>query len=68
MYVYRGRVNAGGQEKGVDRTSVWSWTWCAPLRLVYEAAIILSQDWGFGTAMRLAKEIALAGCGKRGSL
>ena len=30
MYVYRGRVNAGGQEKGVDRTSVWSWTWCEP--------------------------------------
>ena len=26
----------------------------------YEAAIIVSQDWDFGPAVRLAKEIALA--------
>ena len=59
MYVYRGRVNAGGQEKGVDV----SWA----LDLVratydrqYEAAIIVSQDWDFGPAVRLAKEVAQA--------
>ena len=57
VYVYRGRVNAGGQEKGVD----------VSLALVratydrqYDAAIIVSQDWDFGPAVRLAKEIARA--------
>jgi len=55
--VYRGRVNPGGQEKGVDVSLSVDL-----VRLTYEqaydAAIIVSQDWDFGPAVRLAKQIA----------
>ena len=59
IYVYRGRVNSGRQEKGVDVSLA--------LDLVqathderYEVAIIVSQDSDFGPAVRLAKQIAKA--------
>ena len=59
IYVYRGRVNPGGQEKGVDVSLALDL-----VRLTYEqqyeAAIIVSQDWDFGPAVRLAKRIAQA--------
>ena len=57
VYVYRGRVNAGGQEKGVDVSLALDLV-RATYERQYEAAIIVSQDWDFGTAVRLAKEIA----------
>ncbi len=57
IYVYRGRINPGGQEKGVDVSLAVDL-----IRLTYErryeVAIILSQDWDFGSAVRMAKEIA----------
>ena len=59
MYVYRGRVNAGGQEKGVDVNLALGLV-RATYDRQYEAAIIMSQDWDFGPAVRLAKEIAHA--------
>ena len=56
-HVYRGRVNPGGQETGVDVSLAVDL-----VRLTYEqaydVAIIVSQDWDFGPAVRLAKEIA----------
>ncbi len=59
VHVYRGRVNTGGQEKGVDVTLALDL-----VRLTYERrydlAIIVSQDWDFGPAVRLAKRIAQA--------
>ena len=59
VYVYRGRVNAGGQEKGVDVSLALDLV-RATYDRQYEAAIIVSQDWDFGPAVRLAKEIAQA--------
>jgi uncharacterized LabA/DUF88 family protein len=57
VYVYRGRVNPGGQEKGVDVSLATDL-----IRLTYErkydTAIIVSQDWDFGPAVKLAKNIA----------
>lgn len=57
IYVYRGRVNPGGQEKGVDVSLAIDL-----IRMTYEqeyeTAIIVSQDWDFGPAVKLAKEIA----------
>ena len=54
VYVYRGRVNAGGQEKGVDVSLALDLV-RATYERRYEAAIIVSQDWDFGPAVRLAK-------------
>ena len=59
IYVYRGRVSAGGQEKGVDVSLALDLV-RATYDRQYEAAIIVSQDWDFGPAVRLAKEIAQA--------
>ena len=59
VYVYRGRVNAGGQEKGVDVSLALDLV-RATYERQYEAAVIVSQDWDFGPAVRLAKEIARA--------
>ena len=56
-YVYRGRVNVGGQEKGVD-VSLAIDLIQATYESRYEAAIIVSQDSDFGPAVRLAKQIA----------
>lgn len=57
--IYRGRVNPSGQEKGVDVSLAVDL-----VRLTYEqaydAAIIVSQDWDFGPAVQLAREIAKA--------
>jgi len=55
--IYKGRINSVGREKGVDvRIAV------DLIRLTYEqryeVAMIVSQDWDFGPAVRLAKEIA----------
>jgi len=54
--VYKGRINHE-QEKGVDVSIAIDL-----IRLTYEQkydiAIIISQDWDFGPAIRLAKEIA----------
>ena len=57
IYVYRGRVNAGGQEKGVDVSLALDLV-RATYEQRYEVAIIVSQDWDFGPAVRLAKTIA----------
>lgn len=57
VYVYRGRVNPGGQEKGVDvslAVDLVELTYDQK----YDVAIIVSQDWDFGPAVRLAKRIA----------
>lgn len=57
IYVYRGRVNPGGQEKGVDVSlaiDLIQLTYDA----AYDVAIVVSQDWDFGAAIRLAKAIA----------
>ena len=59
VYVYRGSVNAGGQEKGVDVSLALDLV-RATYERQYEDAIIVSQDWDFGPAVRLAKEIAKA--------
>ena len=59
VYVYRGRVNSGGQEKGVDVSLALDLVQATYDRQ-YEAAIIVSQDWDFGPAVRLAKQIAKA--------
>ena len=53
IYVYRGRVNVGGQEKGVDVSLAIDL-----IQATYEAALIVSQDSDFGPAVRLAKQIA----------
>jgi uncharacterized LabA/DUF88 family protein len=57
IYVYQGRVSAGGQEKGVDVSLALDLV-RATYERKYEAATIVSQDWDFGPAVRLAKEIA----------
>ena len=59
IYVYRGRVSAGKQEKGVDVSLALDLV-RATYERQYEAAIIVSQDWDFGPAVRFAKEIAEA--------
>ena len=57
VYVYRGRINRSGEEKGVDV--------CIAVDLVhathemrFETAILVSQDHDFVPAVRLAKIIA----------
>lgn len=57
IYIYRGRVNPGGQEKGVDvslATDLIRLTY----EQAYEVAIIVSQDWDFRPAISLARTIA----------
>ena len=57
IYVYRGRVSAAGQEKGVDVSLALDLV-RATYEQQYEAAIIVSQDWHFGPAVRFSREIA----------
>ena len=57
VHVYAGRVNSGGQEKGVDVSLAIDLVQ-ATHEQRYDAAIIVSQDWDFGPAVRLAKAIA----------
>ena len=52
-----GRVNSGGQEKGVDVSLALDLVQATHDQR-YEAAIIVSQDSDFGPAVRLAKQIA----------
>jgi len=58
IYIYRGRINLSGQEKGVDVSLAIDL-----IKLTYEKAydvaiIVISGDWDFGPAVKLAKEIA----------
>lgn len=57
IYVYKGRVNPGGQEKGVDVSLAIDLVRLTYER-AYEVAIIVSQDWDFGPAVKLAKDVA----------
>ena len=57
VYVYAGRVNSGGQEKGVDVSLALDLIQATHERR-YDAAILVSQDWDLGPAVRLAKAIA----------
>ena len=57
VHVYAGRVNSGGQEKGVDVSLALDLVQ-ATHEQRYDVAIIVSQDWDFGPAVRLAKAIA----------
>ena len=56
VVVYAGRISHSGQEKGVDVSLAIDL-----VRLTYEqqydVAIIVSQDWDFGPAVRLARQI-----------
>lgn len=57
IVVYRGSVNVGGQEKGVDVSLALDLV-RATYEQTYDVAIIVSQDSDFGPAVRLSKEIA----------
>ena len=57
VYVYRGGVNASGQEKGVD-VSLAIDLIRATYEQRFEVAIIVSQDSDFGPAVALSKQIA----------
>lgn len=57
IYVYRGRVGPGGQEKGVDVSLAIDLV-RATYERSYDAVVIVSQDGDFGPAVRLAKSIA----------
>ena len=57
IYTYRGRLNSGGQEKGVDVSLALDLVQ-ATYKQRYEVAIIVSQDSDFAPAVILAKEIA----------
>ena len=59
VYVYRGRISVGGQEKGVD-VSIAVDLVALTYDRAYEVAIIVSQDWDLGPAVALAKKIARA--------
>ena len=57
VYVYRGRINSGGQEKGVDVSLALDLVVAAYERR-FDVAIIVSQDSDFGPAVQAAKRIA----------
>lgn len=57
IFVYRGRINAGGQEKGVDVSLALDLI-KATYEERFECAIIVSRDTDFGPAVRMSKEIA----------
>ena len=56
VYVYRGRVNSGGQEKGVDVSLSLDLVVAAYERR-FDVAIIVSQDSDFAPAVQAAKRI-----------
>ena len=55
--MYRGRINSGGQEKGVDVSLALDLVVAAYERR-FDVAIIVSQDSDFGPAVQQAKRIA----------
>ena len=57
VFVYRGRINAGGQEKGVDVSLALDLIQ-ATYEERFDCAIIVSRDTDFGPAVRMSKEIA----------
>jgi len=57
VIAYKGRVNREGHEKGVD-VSIAIDLIRFTYQESYEVAIIVSQDWDFGPAVKLAKRIA----------
>lgn len=57
VYAYRGRVNSGGQEKGVDVSLALDLVSAAYERR-FDVAIIVSQDSDFAPAVEAAKRIA----------
>ena len=57
ILIYRGRINRGGQEKGVDVGLALDVVHCT-YENNYDCGIIVSQDWDFGPAVSLAKTIA----------
>lgn len=57
IYCYRGRINPGGQEKGVD-VSIAIDLIRFTYEQAYDVAIIVSSDGDFGPAVKLAKQIA----------
>jgi len=57
IHVYRGRINPGGQEKGVDVSLAIDLIQLT-YDQAYDAAIIISQDQDFGPAVKLAKQVA----------
>lgn len=57
IYVYRGRIGQGGQEKGVDVSLAIDLV-RATYERSYDTVIVVSQDGDFGPAIRLAKSIA----------
>jgi len=57
VYVYKGRINSGGQEKGVD-VSIAIDLIRLTYEKAYEVAILISGDHDLGPAVKLAKEIA----------
>lgn len=59
VHAYAGRVSSWGQEKGVDVSLALDLVQ-ATHEQRYDVAIIVSQDWDFGPAIRLAKTIAQA--------
>lgn len=61
IYVYKGRVNPGNQEKGVD-VSISVDLIQLTYEKSYDVAILVSQDWDFGPAVKLAKKIAINQC------
>lgn len=57
VVTYKGRLNSAEQEKGVDVSiaiDLIRFTYDKS----YDVAIIISQDWDFGPAIKLAKQIA----------
>jgi len=57
IYVYKGRINSSRQEKGVD-VSLAIDLIDLTYQNKYDLAILISQDWDFGPAVRLAKAVA----------
>ena len=58
IYVFRGQVGSGGQEKGVDVSLAIDLV-RATYEQRYEVAMIVSQGRDFGPAVQLAKDVAL---------
>lgn len=57
IYVYRGRISKGGQEKGVD-VSIAIDLLKLTYEKAYDVAILVTGDSDLGPAVKLAKEIA----------